>query len=77
LLNGARLRLIGINGVLLTVLKFRAHQNRHRHPPDKKSGLSSDTALYSHKYKKCDSRLMFFPEGIELRLCTQRLSQVK
>jgi hypothetical protein len=48
--NGARLRLIEINGVLFVVLKYRVQQTRHRPPNDKTSGLSSDTALYPHKY---------------------------
>jgi hypothetical protein len=50
--NGARLRLIEINGVLLAVLKSRAQQQRHRPSPDKSSGLSFDKALYTQKYKK-------------------------
>jgi hypothetical protein len=49
--NGARWRLIEINGVLFAVLKCRVLQKRHRPPHDKTSGLSSDTALYPHEYK--------------------------
>jgi hypothetical protein len=49
--NGARLRLIEIIGVLLTVLKCRVRQNRHRPPHDKASWLSFDTALYPHDYR--------------------------
>jgi hypothetical protein len=30
----------------ICVLKGRAHQKRHRPPPEKTSGLSSDNALY-------------------------------
>jgi hypothetical protein len=44
--NGARLRLIAINGVLFAVLKCRERQTRHRPPAEKTSGLSSDTAEY-------------------------------
>jgi hypothetical protein len=56
--NGARLRLIEINGALVIsiltglVWVFREWQKRHRPPSDKASGLSSDTALYHYKYKK-------------------------
>jgi hypothetical protein len=30
----------------------KMQQKRHRPPQEKTSGLSCDTALYSHKYKK-------------------------
>jgi hypothetical protein len=49
--NGAKLRLIKINGVPFAVLKCRVHQKRHQNPHDKTSGLSVDTALYPHEYK--------------------------
>jgi hypothetical protein len=52
--NGARLGLIAINGandVLCAVLKTLAQQKRHRPPPDKISGTSSETALCPHEIK--------------------------
>jgi hypothetical protein len=49
--NGARWRLIEINGVLFAVLKCRVQQKRHQTPHDKTSGLSFDTAMYPHEYK--------------------------
>jgi hypothetical protein len=49
--DGARLRLVEINGVLFAVLKCRAQKKRHQPPHDKKPGLSSDTTLYPHKKK--------------------------
>jgi hypothetical protein len=48
--NGAGLRLIEINGMLFALLKGRAQQKRHQPPPDKASWLSSEAALYPHKY---------------------------
>jgi hypothetical protein len=49
--NGARWRLIEINGVLFAVLKCREQQKRHRPPHDKTSGLSFDTAMYPQEYE--------------------------
>jgi hypothetical protein len=49
--NGARWRLIELNGVIFAVLKYRVLQKRHRPPRDKTSGLSFDTALYPYEYK--------------------------
>jgi hypothetical protein len=49
--NGARLRLIEINGVLFAVIECRMKKKRQRPPHDKTSGLSFDTAMYPHKYK--------------------------
>jgi hypothetical protein len=48
--NDARLRLSAINGVLFAILKCRAQHKRHRPPPEKPSGLSSNMALSSHQY---------------------------
>jgi hypothetical protein len=55
--NGARWRLIERNGVLFAVLKFPVRQKRHRPPHDMTSGLSFDTALYPHDYKKLTPEL--------------------
>jgi hypothetical protein len=49
--NGARWRLIEINGVLFAVLKCRVQQKRYRHPHDKTSGHNFETAMYHHEYK--------------------------
>jgi hypothetical protein len=43
--DGARLRLVAIDGVPFAVLKGRAQQKRHRPPHDKTSELSFDTAM--------------------------------
>jgi hypothetical protein len=51
--NGARLRLIAVNGVLFVVRKGRARQKKHRFPPDRTSGLSSDTALHPREKRIC------------------------
>jgi hypothetical protein len=51
--NGARLRLIEINGVLFAFIKCRMQRKRHRTPShDKTSGLSFDTTMYPHEYKR-------------------------
>jgi hypothetical protein len=55
--KGAWLRLIAIDGVLFLVPK-EAQRKRHRPPPDRASGLSSDTALYPHKYRKHTRKLI-------------------
>jgi hypothetical protein len=69
--NGARLRLIEINGVLFAVLKRRAQQKSHRPPPGETPGLSSDTALYPHKNKK----LLEIPNEQIKRTKTSRLEK--
>jgi hypothetical protein len=61
LLNGARWRLIEINGVLFVVLICRVQQKRQcdhlkvfseiSDPPDKISGLSFDAAMNPREYK--------------------------